>query len=115
PRRGTEGAGAETIHVVARRARCHHLDGTAGQAKRHRPQARFAGPGDGLFERRGDDALLETAFEPTHDNLRAYYTGRIGSSAGAPPAAASGIVRTQSMSPRRHRYAKPTSSTAKNT
>jgi len=40
------------------------FDGTAGQAERHRPDARLAGPVDGLLDRREHEVLLEPALDP---------------------------------------------------
>ena len=51
PRRGAERAGPESVHVEAAGAAGHHLDGTAGQAEGHRPEARLPGPVDRLLER----------------------------------------------------------------
>ena len=65
-RRGAEGAGAETVDVVAGRARRHHLDGATSQTEGHRPHARPARPVDRLLQRCRDDALFKPTFEPAH-------------------------------------------------
>ena len=77
PRRGPEGAGAEAVDVEARGAGRHHLDGAAGQAERHRPHARLARPVDGLLQRRGDDALFKTSFQPAHYDTPPYLAATV--------------------------------------
>src|SRR6185503_11362208 len=53
---------AEAVQVVARGARVHHLDRAAGEAERHRPERAGARPVDQLVGGRGDEPLLQNAF-----------------------------------------------------
>jgi hypothetical protein len=64
PRRGAKRAGAEAVHVVTARPGGHHLDRTAGQSERHRPDARLPGPIDRLLDGRRDDVFLKPSFNP---------------------------------------------------
>ena len=47
-RRGPKHLGAKSGNVVARASHAHHLDGTAGQAERHRPRPSFCEPSSPL-------------------------------------------------------------------
>jgi hypothetical protein len=63
PGRGPKDAGPKAVEVRTGRDRHHHLDGTAGQTKGHRPQGRKPRPVEYGVDRRQQDKALSRLFE----------------------------------------------------
>ena len=65
--RRAAGHDPEALRVVAARARGHHLDGAAGEAERHEPDAVLAAPVDELVGAREDEPVAEAVVDETFD------------------------------------------------
>src|SRR5690606_24916085 len=60
-RRWTEN-NTETVQIVTRRTRMHHLNGTAGQTERHWPHRTGTSPVEQLVGRGGNKSFVQYAF-----------------------------------------------------
>src|SRR5713226_3947668 len=82
PRAGTENFRAEASDVKAGGRRRNHLDGTAGQSKRHWPERRLARPVEDVVHRSDHEVLFELVLQPAHgpscgqDTPSSYAPGR---------------------------------------
>src|SRR6266404_7984529 len=82
PRRRPEHFSAKARDIEARRAHRHHLNGAAGEAKRHRPDRILAHPVDGRIERGHDDAFWHTvSVDEFLDYLLAVFDVNVGAEA----------------------------------
>src|SRR6266404_1522738 len=67
PRAGTKDLRPEARNIKSCGRRGDHLDGAAGQAKRHRPEGRLTRPVEDVVHRRDHEVLFELVLQPAHE------------------------------------------------